>query len=59
MSDEILFSGLLTSFDGSDNYLEYDGSGQNLHDMRKFSRPFGTWATLNCGPNVETLGYCR
>jgi len=22
-------------------------------DMRKFSRPFGTWATLNCGPNVE------
>src|SRR2546421_12813404 len=27
--------------------------------MRKFSRPFGTWPTLNCGPHVETLGYCR
>src|SRR4051812_14659150 len=24
-----------------------------------FSRPFGTWATWNSAPNVETLGYCR
>ena len=27
--------------------------------MHEFSRPFGTWATSNSGPNVETLGYSR
>jgi hypothetical protein len=28
-----------------------------LGDPIRFSRPFGTWARLNSGPNVETLGY--
>src|SRR6266496_3316531 len=33
-------------------------NGQTLR-YATFSRPFGTWAIGNCGPNVETLGYCR
>src|SRR2546428_12781602 len=30
MSEEVCFSRLLTSLADSDNYLEYDGNGQNL-----------------------------